>query len=134
MLRNYACKLVELAAANPRDVLQLIMNTAELCLERYPYCRALILQSVNSRLERLGAEKLDEEDFADVEGLLSSLRRRLQEYSLDKLVKARHASREEIAEAVDAAAARILYASLLAALDALGVECPVRLPSPEQTA
>ena len=128
MLRNLACRLV-MEDHPPARLKELVLAAAELCLARYPYCRPLLLHMVNEKLERIGAEPVSMEEFTDAEALLDTVRQRVREYSVQRLLQGRrHASREQLAEAVEATALRIVYGSLLAVLDLLGVECPLTRP------
>lgn len=132
MLRNLACRLIHEADKPPLALREIIISTTELCLARYPYCRSQLLQIVNEKLSRLGAEKISPEEFTDAETLLDEIRKRLREYSIDRILRVRHASREQIRESIENTALRIYYSSLMAVLDILGIECPLTLSQGER--
>jgi hypothetical protein len=129
VLRNIACRLLALP---PGERLQTVLDSIELCVSRYAFCPALLASLLERKLRSLDADLAGEVkpgDFSDTAGLRRKLASLLQDYVLRNMGRA---SKAQLEKAINNLMETLLYSVLLAALDMIGVECPLTTQQQEQ--
>ncbi|GEM_PF-3950506 len=124
VLRNYACQLLYgFADENTRS--KLLLEALELCILRYPMCKAIVLEYINTQLKNLDISEIDPNTVGTGREIYELLRKRIAEEASDR-VSGGSSTTKEIIESVSRLTFYIVYTSLMATFDLFGIECPVR--------